>query len=382
MPKNILQIIPQIDTGGAEALVLETARAIIANKDKCFILSSGGRLAQEFLVIGAKLIVKDINTKNPLKILYSNVELIKSIIKNQNIDLVHVHSRAPAISAYYACRALKIPLITTHHGIYSARDFLKKYYNSFMVRGDIVIANSQFTYSHILDSYNISANKIRLIYCPVDIEEFTNNIEQKSAVIKLLTEWKIDAEECQIILLPARLTSWKGQKLFIEVARILKSKNIKAKFIIAGDEQGRKEYKNQLLKLIDDYNLNDYCYLVGHVENMPLAFLASNIVVSPSARPEAFGMSNAQAQASGKIVIASNLGATPEIIIDGKTGFLFENNNIDDFAAKLEFCLSLDTQTKAHLEANAKNNAHSKFNKEQLHEKTLKIYDEVLKGLK
>lgn len=379
MPRKILQIIPEIATGGAERIVFETAKAITQSGDECFVFTNGGRMESAFKEIGAKLIIGDAKTKNPFKILKTNVDFLVKFIKEQEIDLIHVHSRAPAISAYLAAKKTKTPLISTYHGIYPAKNAIKRYYNSFMAKADLVIANSNFTKEHLIEQHKTNRDKVRLVYCGIDTGIFNPKNIKKSDVENILNSWGIKDKNSKNILLPARLTSWKGQKILIEAARILANKNIKPQYILAGDSQGRIEYENELKQLISDAKLEENIHLVGHCSNIPLAMAACDIIITPSTKEEAFGLTAVEAQAMGKITIASRLGASVETIDDGKSGFLFAPKDAHDLALKIEEALNLDENKQKEMCNFGIWRANNIFGAKVLHQETLKIYDEVLK---
>lgn len=380
MVKNILQIIPQIATGGAERIVYETAKAIIENGDNCFVFTNGGRMENMFNEIGAKLILGDAKSKNPFKILFANPKFLKKIFKTYKIDLVHVHSRAPAISAYLACKSANIPLITTYHGIYPAKNFIKRYYNSFMTKAQIVIANSNFTREHLLEQHKINPQKTRLVYCGIDGEKFNPNEVKQEECDALIAKWNLQNKSRPFILLPARLTSWKGQSVLIKAAAILKSQNILPQFILAGDAQGRIEYQNQLLNEIKTNELSDNVHLVGHCDNIPAAIKLCDLIITPSTKEEAFGMTAAEAQFMGKITIASNIGGARETIVHNETGYLFENGNAEDLAKYIKIALNLSPAKALEMQNKAITRSNELFSATDLHEKTLKIYNELLKA--
>lgn len=379
MPRKILQIIPEIATGGAERIVLETAKAITQSGDECFVFTNGGRMEAAFKEIGAKLIIGDAKSKNPFKILKSNVDFLINIIKEQKIDLIHVHSRAPAISAYIAARKTKTPLVSTYHGIYPAKNAIKRYYNSFMAKADLVIANSNFTKEHLIAQHQTDNDKVRLVYCGIDTDIFNPNNIKIADIENLLNSWGIKDRNAKRILLPARLTSWKGQKILIEAAKILAAKNIKPQYILAGDAQGRIEYENELKQLISAAKLDENIHLVGHCSNIPLAMAACDIIVTPSTKEEAFGLTAVEAQAMGKIIIASRLGASVETVDDGKSGFLFTPKNADELASKIENTLKLDDKAQNEMANLGIWRANNIFSAKVLHQETLKVYDEALK---
>lgn len=378
MAKNILQIIPEIATGGAERIVYETARAIINNGDICYVFTNGGRMQSEFEAIGAKLILGDAKSKNPFKILFLNPNFLKKIIKKYNIDLIHVHSRAPAISAYIAAKATKTPLISTYHGIYPAKNAIKRFYNSFMTKADIVIANSKFTLQHLLKQHKISPDKTRLVYCGIDIETFDDQKMDLQTGLNLLKKWGLENISRPIILLPARLTSWKGQKILIQAASILKQQGILPNYILAGDAQGRVDYENELIEAIKKNGLEKNIHLVGHCNNIAAAMKISDIIITPSTKEEAFGMTAAEAQSIGRIVIASNIGGAQETVAHNETGYLFEASNPEDLAKYIKIACNLSKSEKEKMQNAGAIRVRDLFSAKQLHEKTLKTYYELL----
>ena len=380
MPRKILQIIPEIATGGAERIVLETAKAITQSGDECFVFTNGGRMEAAFKEIGAKLIIGDAKSKNPFKILKTNVDFLIKFIKEQKIDLIHVHSRAPAISAYIAARKTKTPLVSTYHGIYPAKNAIKRYYNSFMAKADLVIANSNFTKEHLIAQHKTKRDKVRLIYCGIDTDIFNPKNVKIEDIENLLNSWGIKDKNVKRILLPARLTSWKGQKILIEAAKILAAKNIKPQYILAGDSQGRIEYENELKQLISEAKLDENIHLVGHCSNIPLAMATCDIIITPSTKEEAFGLTAVEAQAMGKVIIASRLGASVETVDDKKSGFLFTPRNAENLASKIENTLKLDEAAQKEMTNLGIWRANNIFSAKVLHQETLKVYDEVLKA--
>jgi glycosyltransferase involved in cell wall biosynthesis len=379
MSYNILQIIPELDIGGAERTAIEVAEAIINDGGKAFVLSNGGILEGELKKCGATFIKADVKTKNPFKILFSNVALIKKIIAENNINIVHARSRAPAVSAYMAAKAMGVHFITTYHGIYNAKSAAKRWYNSFMARGELVIANSEYTKTHIIKQHNLNPEKIRVVYRGVDLEKFDPEKITTAAQDALLNNWVLGGRTLPKIILPARLTAWKGQKVLIEAANILKSQNIIADYIFVGSSQGRDEYVVALKSLIQSYGLEDNFHFVGQCNDMPTAFMLADIVVTPSTEPEAFGRTAAEAQAMAKPIIASRLGGAMETVVDNETGFLIETGNATQLAQKISHILTMPPQEIANLTKLAQKRVKSLFSAAQLQEKTLGVYKEIMK---
>ncbi len=379
MSYNILQIIPELDIGGAERTAVEVAEAIVKDGGKAFVLSNGGILEGELKKHGATFIKADVKTKNPFKILVSNVALIKKIIAENNIDIVHARSRAPAVSAYLAAKAMGVHFVTTYHGIYNAKSSLKRWYNGFMARGELVVANSEYTKAHIIDQHQLDPDKIRVVYRGVDLEKFTPEKVDQSTKDALIKKWGLSAKALPKILLPARLTAWKGQKVLIEAANILKSQNIFADYIFVGSAQGRDEYVSELKSLINSYGLDEYFHFVGQCNDMPTAFAIADIVTTPSIEPEAFGRTAAEAQAMAKPIIASRLGGAMETVVDNETGFLIDVGNATQLAQKISQILAMPPMEIANFTKLAQKRVKSLFSAAQLQEKTLGVYKEIMK---
>ncbi len=375
---RILQIIPQIGAGGAEKIVFETCKAIVANNDECFLFTSGGFLQSEFERIGVKVILGNAKSKNPIDVFFKNPTTLKKIIKENNIDLIHVHSRAPAISAQIAAKAAQIPWVATYHGIYPAKNPIKRAYNSIMTKADIVIANSQFTMEYLIEQHNPDSNKIRLVYCAIDSKIFDPNVIDIARTDALKEKFETKANFK--ILLPARLTSWKGQIIAIQAAKILKDQNCDFTLFLMGDAQGRDDYVNQLHDEIEKNAIGEYVRLIGHCDDVAAAMKICDLIITPSTKPEAFGLSAAEAQMLGKIAIASRLGASVETIDDAITGFLFEPGNPKDLAQKIKMVLDLKSEDRAKIQQKARNRALELFDTPKLHSRTLKIYDELIKA--
>lgn len=378
MGLNILQIIPQLQTGGAERTTIEIAQAIIEDGGTAVVFSQGGRMAPELTKLGAILILGEAQSKNPWIVLKTNVDKLCAIIKEHRIDIVHARSRAPAISAYLAAKRTKTHFVTTYHGIYNAKNPIKRFYNGIMTRGEVVIANSNFTKDHLLQEHKIDAEKVKIIYRGVDLARFDSAAISNLRTDNLLKNWKIAANERLKILLPARLTDWKGQKILINAAAILHQKGIELDYILAGDDQGRSQYVDQLRSMIGELGLGDYFHLVGHCDDVPAAMKLCDIIVTPSTDPEAFGRTAAEAQAMGKPVIASNLGGAKETVVHGETGFLIEKANADELAHYIETLLSLGVDGRNKMGEIGKKRVSELFSTAALQAKTLQTYYELL----
>ncbi len=377
--KKILQVLPSLETGGVERGTLEMAEAIISSGGKSLVLSNGGQLVQPLKNLGAIHIKAPVHSKNPFQI-YKNISLIRQLIKKQNIDLVHVRSRAPAWSVYFACQAANIPFITTFHGTYGYTGFLgiKKIYNKIMLKGQCVIANSYFIANHLSTIYKTPNTCIRIIPRGVDIKKFSQEAITPQQKKSLLKSWELPVSKAQypLILLPGRLTRWKGQLVFLQALEQLPHRRFLA--LLVGSNQGRTAYLQEIETFIKQHKLENNVKIVDHCSDMPTAYSLSDFVVSASTNPEAFGRIMAEAGALGKLVIATNHGGSTEIILQNKTGFLVDPGSPNSLKKGLETAFSLSKKDYKSVGSQARKRVVELFSKEVFQNKTLKVYQDVL----
>lgn len=381
---TILQIIPELETGGAELSAIEIAEAVVRTGGRAIVLSQGGRMADRLAASGAELVTFPAATKNPWK-LASNARAIERIARHEGVDLIHARSRAPAWSAFAAARRSKLPFVTTYHGIYKEQGHAKKLYNSVMARGDIVIANSRYTASIVKQRYATPESRIRVIYRGVALEAFDPAIVSSERIQNLRQRWGVDDHQ-RVVLHAARLTRWKGQGDVIAAAARIRDRVRDCVFILAGDAQGRDEYRNALLKQISDAGVTGIVKLVGHVDDMPAAFAASHIAFVASIEPEAFGRAAAEAQAMACPVISTNIGAPPETVLApprvaaaDRTGWLVPPGNLPDYEAALVDALSLDVTERTNMGQRARRHVTTAFSTFEMQRATLAVYDSLLK---
>ena len=322
---KVLQVIPKLGYGGAETGCYDIAHYLPENNCESFIVTSGGELTKFINKKKVKLIRLPVHSKNPLLMLINSMILI-GIILFYNISIVHARSRAPAWSCFLATKLTRRKFVTTFHGTYNFRGGLKKFYNSVMLRSDLIIAGSNFIFSHIKENYFnlINNKKFLVIFRGINVDYFDPSTTIEIEENNLKKKWGI-LENKKIILMPGRLTSWKGQELFLEAINLV---NIELGYeafygIILGSDQGRDLYKKKLIRLVEQYRMNNQIKFIDHCKNMVLAYQISDLVVSASIEPEAFGRISVEAQAMKKIIIASNIGGSNETIINDKTGLLF-----------------------------------------------------------
>lgn len=381
---TILQIIPELATGGAELSAIEIAAAVVRAGGRAIVLSEGGRMADRLASVGGELVIFPAATKNPMKLL-ANATAIERIARKENVDLIHARSRAPAWSALIAARRAKLPFVTTYHGIYNEKGHAKRLYNSVMARGDIVIANSRYTADIVKKRYATPEERIRVIYRGVDLEAFDPAVVSAERVKNLRDKWGVTDEQ-RIVLHAARLTKWKGQGDVIAAAARIRDKVRDCVFILAGDAQGRDDYRQGLLDQIASAELEAIVRLVGHVDDIPAAFAASHIAFVASNEPEAFGRAAAEAQAMACPVISTNIGAPPETVLapprvaaNDRTGWLVAPGDIDNYESVLLEALSLDDAARAEIGARARSHVMEMFSTFKMQRLTLAVYDELLK---
>lgn len=378
MPIKLLQIIPQLETGGAERTTLEVADAIVKDGGQAFVFTNGGRMVAELEGYGAKVIIDNAKSKNPFTILFSNTAKICKIIRENKIDIIHARSRAPAISALLAARICKIKFVTTYHGIYNSNNSIKRFYNGIMTKGDLIIANSNYTKEHLIREHKIDPENVRTIYRGVDISRFDEKNISPKKISALLEKWGLLNNENIRILLPARLTNWKGQKVLIEAANILNQKRIAAEYIFAGEDQGRTQYTQELKDLIDSYNLSNRFHFIGHESDIPAAMNACDIIATPSIEPEAFGRTAAEAGAAARPVIATNIGGAKEVVVHNETGFLIDAGNANQLASHIENLILMGAAGRELIGERAKKRICEMFPTMSLQQKTLQLYYELL----
>ncbi|MDC1126273.1 glycosyltransferase family 4 protein [Candidatus Pelagibacter sp.] len=378
---KVLQVIPKLGYGGAETGCYDIAHYLPENNCGSYIVTSGGELLKFIDKKKVKIIKLPVHSKNPLIIFINFLALIFIILIN-NISIVHARSRAPAWSCLMAAKITGRKFVTTFHGTYNFNSKIKKFYNSVMVRSDLIIAGSNFIFSHIKENYTKYLNakkKLLVIFRGINVDYFDPTTKLDSDEKKLLKKWEIENDK-KIILLPGRLTGWKGQEVFIEAINLV---NIELGYeafyaVILGSDQGRDLYKKKLIRLTEQYRLINQVKFIDHCKDMALAYKVSDIVVSASIEPEAFGRVAVEAQSMEKPIIASNIGGSNETVIDEKTGFLFESNNAKSLSQKILKILSMDEASLNSIGKEGRKNIIQKFNVEKMCFSTYSEYKRIL----
>ena len=379
---KVLQVIPKLGYGGAETGCYDLAHFLPEQDYKSFIVTSGGELLKFVKKGKVKVFRLPVHSKNPILILF-NAIIISLIILLYNISIVHARSRAPAWSCLIATKLTARKFVTTFHGTYNFSYKIKKFYNSVMVRAHLVIAGSNFIFSHINENYgDFFSNKKRkllVVFRGINTNYFNSQKILPSKINKFCKQYGIDRNKF-IILLPGRLTFWKGQKVFIEALKLLVEQDNSPHFvgIILGGDQGRNVYKKQLLNLVEKYRLNKIIKFIDHCEEMPVAYRIANIVCSCSVEPEAFGRVSVEAQSMGVPIIASDIGGSTETIVKDKTGFLFKSGDSNALANAIIMLMNKDYNSLKSIGFEGRKNILKKFDVDKMCHTTFTEYNKLI----
>ena len=378
---KVLQVIPKLGYGGAETGCYDLAHYLSEKDCTSFVSTSGGELLKFVKKQKVKIFRLPVHSKNPF-LIFINAIILSILILINNINIVHARSRAPAWSCYLACLITGRNFITTFHGTYNFKSNMKKFYNSVMLRSKLTIAGSNFIFNHINVNYNkyLSKNKkLRVIFRGINIDYYNKKNISILKQEKLKKEWELFPNRFAI-LMPGRLTNWKGQEKFIEALNILVEdySNLNFQAIILGSDQGRTVYKKRLVNLIQRYRLNKKIKFIDHCKDMPLAYSIVDVVVSASIEPEAFGRVSVEAQAMEKPIIASNLGGSKETILNNKSGFLYKHDDPRELAKTLNTVIELDQESLKSIGKEGRKNITKKFDVESMCNSTLREYKKLL----
>jgi len=378
---KVLQVIPKLGYGGAETGCYDLAHYLPENNCSSYIVTSGGELLKFIDQKKVKLIKLPVHSKNPILILFNSIVLI-FIILFHNISIVHARSRAPAWACLIATKITRRKFVTTFHGTYNYKSSIKKLYNSVMVRSNLVIAGSNFIFSHIKNNYSKyldSKKKFLVIFRGINVDYFDPSTTLDTEENNLLSSWGVTRDK-KLILMPGRLTAWKGQELFIEALNLVNKELGHQSFcaVILGNDQGRDIYTKKIKRLAEQYRLMPQLKFIEHCKNMPLAYKISSLVVSASIEPEAFGRVAIEAQSMEKPIIASDIGGSNETVKNNVSGFLFESNNPESLSKKIIEVLNLDESRLKLIGIEGRKNIIKKFNVEKMCFSTYSEYKKLL----
>jgi glycosyltransferase involved in cell wall biosynthesis len=370
-----MQILPSLVTGGVERGAIDVTQALTAAGWRAIVVSSGGPMMHEVERAGGLHIQFPAESKNPITA-YRNIGRLVRLIKKHKVDILHARSRVPAWSALRAARKTGTKFITTFHGNYNAGNPLKKFYNSVMARGDLVIAISQFIGDQVCDRYGVPAEKVRIVPRGADTKFFDPAAVSPERVIQLSEAWRVP-DDATVVMLPGRLTRWKGHKVMLEALSRLESRE-GLRCIMVGSDQGREAYVKELQEDIVRLGLESVVHLPGDCRDMPAAFMLADLVVSASTDAEAFGRVIVEAQAMGRPIIATDHGAARETVTHGENGWLVTPNDASALVNVMREALSIDTETRDIIARRGIANVRENYTKDLMGERTMTVYQEIL----
>jgi glycosyltransferase involved in cell wall biosynthesis len=383
LPLNftLLQVVPELETGGAEQTTIDVARAVIAGGGRAFVATRGGRMTARLEADGGRLAQMPVQSKNPL-VMLGNAARLVDLIRSEGVSLVHARSRAPAFAALWAARTTHTPFVATYHGVYKAQSGLKRWYNAVMTRGDLVIANSDYTRDHVLAEHPVDPAKVIAIPRGIDLDRFNPSWVTPDRIEALRAAWGIPAGDPRTrFLLAGRLTRIKGHLTIIEAAARMKAQG-RDDFLIlfAGDDQGRTGYGDELAKAIAEAGLEDRIRIVGHCDDMPAAYLLADLSILPTTVPESFGRAAVEPQAMGRPVIASNHGGTTETVSDGVTGWLVPPDEPTAWAAAMLKAIDVGPGRRSEMGLVGMNRTRQLYRVDAMCDATLAAYERVLEA--
>lgn len=370
----IMQVIPELGAGGAEQGCIDVAAAIVKAGAQAIVVSNGGYRVSELTRIGAHHVNLPVHSKNPVT-MWQNIGRLKKLINRYNVNIVHARSRAPAWSAWRACEATNARFITTCHAPYNISGEAKRIYNGSIANGELIIAISDYVANYLKENYKIDPSRIRKIHRGIPLERFHPTTVTAERMINLAQEWRVP-DEANIVMLPGRLTRWKGHLVLIDAIEKLARKDIFC--VLVGSDQGRAEYRTELEETIKSKGLEEQFRMVDQCHDMPSAYMLSTVIVSASTDPEGFGRIPVEAQAMGRPIIATDHGGAQETIIRDHTGWLIPPENPDALAQAIEEALSLTPQQRAILATRSMAHVAENFTKDTMVAKTLDVYAEFL----
>jgi glycosyltransferase involved in cell wall biosynthesis len=378
--QTILQVLPALEIGGVELGTIEVAQALQKSGLRPLVASAGGKMVEQLSSHNITHIQLPLASKNPL-IMIKNIWDLYQVIRDSQVDLVHARSRAPAWSAYAACWLAKVPFVTTFHGTYNLQNVFKKFYNSIMVRGIKVIAISHYIQEHILKNYKcwVRPEDVQIIARGVDTHRFDPKKINPDRIQALRLRWGVP-EGIPIVVLPGRLTRWKGQEVLLKALGMLRKRGIAFHVVLAGSPQGRHAYAQELLRLAEAQGVRDCVVLDEACPDVPAMYAAASVVVHASTDPEAFGRVLVEAQVMNTPLIASALGAPLEIVDHGKTGFLTPPGDAKALTDQLYHVLTLSQEDREKLVRAARRSALAHFTADKMTQATIKLYKEVMES--
>ena len=369
----MLQVIPSLGSGGVERGTVEVAAALVAAGWKAYVASAGGPMERELARAGVEHIALPLASKNPVTMRRNTAALV-DIIRRCRIDIVHARSRAPAWSAWRAAKRTRRRFVTTFHNVYGDTGKLKHWYNSIMARGERVVAISDFVAVHAANDYGIGPERLRMIPRGVDLRLFDPNRVNGDRVADLAAKWRIP-DGFAVVMLPGRLTRWKGGLDFIEAMAKLGRHDVCC--LLVGAEQ-RTGFRRELEVAIEKRDLIGQFRIVEDCRDIAAAYVLSDVVISASTDPEGFGRTIVEAQAMGRPVIATDHGGARETVVPGSTGWLVPPGDTAALAAAIDHALRLEPAARDALARRARAHIAAGFTREAMCARYIDVYEELL----
>ncbi len=373
-PPCVLQILPALESGGVERGTVDIAAALVKAGWRAIVASSGGRMVAELDYLGARHITLPLHSKNPVTI-YRNIQRLTDLIHEERVDIMHARSRAPAWSGYYAAQGTGIPFVTTFHAAYNGHSRVKHRYNGIMGRGDRVIAISDFVGDYARTIHGVEPARLRVIPRGIDLTRFNPDLVTASRIIELAGTWRLE-DGAPLIMLPGRITRWKGHFVLLDAIAALGRRDLQVVFV--GSDTQKKHLLSEIKQKVESLGLEGMIKIVGDCRDMPAAYMLADVVVSASVEPEGFGRVAVEAQAMGRPVIATHHGGAAETVKDGVTGLLIPPNDPESLADALDSALSLSLEERAELKTNARTWVAETFDLALMSARTLSVYRELL----
>lgn len=377
----LLQVVPELETGGAEQTAIDIAQAVVKAGGRAYVATRGGRMAARLEADGGRLVQMPAHSKNPL-VMMGNAARLIDLIRKEKISVVHARSRAPAFSALWAAHATKVPFVATYHGIYNAKSGLKRWYNAVMTRGDLVIANSDYTRDHVIAAHDAAPEKVISIPRGVDLTRFDPRKVTAARVQALRDLWNLGtADGRTVFVLGGRITRLKGHMTIVEAAAWLKAEG-HGDFLIlfVGDDQGRADYRQEVEDAISAGGLSDNIKLVGHCDDMPAAYRLADFALLPSTQPESFGRTAVEPQAMGRPVLVSDHGGARETVVEGETGWRLPPGDAPAWAKGLAAAMDTPAERRRAMGEAGQARAKKHYSVEAMCAATLAVYARLLES--
>tara|TARA_Y100001970_G_scaffold190839_2_gene232108 strand:+ start:1582 stop:2721 length:1140 start_codon:yes stop_codon:yes gene_type:complete len=373
---SVLQVIPQLDVSGASQGCIDIANYLIENNHNCIVMTHSGIRVEDTKNKGIRVIISPVHSKNPITIFLNIFRLLK-IVRKYQIDIIHVRSRAPAWSCFFASKFSGKKFISTFHGTYNFNNIMKKFYNSIMLRTDGTIAISEFIENQIKNQYSITPKYLKVIYRGINTKIFNSNNVNSERIEQLKKQYSLGSDSIKI-LLPGRLTGWKGHSVLVKaIAQVIKSVQNKIEVLFVGPDENLA-LKKRLKDQIESLNMTEIFHFIGSSDEMANIYALSDIVISSSTDPEAFGRIVVEAQSMGKFVIASNHGGSVETVIDNETGYLYSPQNHEELADRIIKSIEQHKYSSSNVSEACIKNVKENYTVESMCKETFEFYKTII----